>query len=64
MVCEGLIETVAGFDIPIQADTVLLHGDNAGAVQLARLIRSELTAGGVTIAPLGQVLAARKEKVA
>lgn len=64
MVCEGLIETAAGFGIPIKADTILLHGDNAGAVQLARLIRAELTAAGVTIAPLAQVLAARKEKVA
>jgi UPF0271 protein len=63
MVCEGLIDTAAGEDIPIQADTILLHGDNAGAVQLARLIRTELTAAGVTIAPLAQVLAA-KQKVA
>ena len=47
---------------PIDADTVLLHGDNPGAVQLARLIRAELTAAGVTIAPLAQVLAARRRR--
>jgi UPF0271 protein len=61
MVCEGLITTAAGSDISIQADTVLLHGDNPGAVELARLIRSELLAAGVTIAPLAQVLAAKQE---
>lgn len=59
MVCEGVIETVAGTDVAIQADTVLLHGDNPGAVALARLIRKELTAAGVRIAPLAEVLGAR-----
>jgi UPF0271 protein len=63
MVCEGVIETVAGTDLPIVADTVLLHGDTPGAVQLARQVRAELENAGVTIAPLPQVLAA-KEKVA
>ena len=59
MVCEGKISTVAGTDLEIEADTVLLHGDNAGAVGLARLIRSELTTAGVRIAPLADVLAAK-----
>jgi 5-oxoprolinase (ATP-hydrolysing) subunit A len=61
MVCEGLIQTVAGNDIAIQAHTVLLHGDNPGAVELARLIRGELIAAGVTIAPLAQVLAVKQK---
>ncbi|KQR62359.1 hypothetical protein ASF98_15695 [Arthrobacter sp. Leaf337] len=59
MVCEGLIETVAGTDLQIVADTVLLHGDTPGAVQLARQIRAELERAGVTIAPVAQVLAAK-----
>jgi UPF0271 protein len=61
MVCEGVIESASGVKIPVVADTVLLHGDNPGAVDLARLIRKELTAAGVTIAPLPQVLAAKAE---
>ncbi|MBP1134665.1 UPF0271 protein [Arthrobacter sp. PvP023] len=59
MVCEGLISTVAGTDLPIVADTVLLHGDTPGAVQLARQVRAELESAGVTIAPLAQVLGAK-----
>ena len=59
MVCEGVIESASGMKLPVVADTVLLHGDNPGAVDLARLIRKELTAAGVTIAPLAQVLAAK-----
>lgn len=51
MVCEGLIETAAGTDLPIVADTVLLHGDTPGAVDLARQVRAELERAGVTIAP-------------
>lgn len=59
MVCEGYIQAVDGTDLPITADTVLLHGDSPGAVGLARLIRSELTMAGVGIAPLREVLAAK-----
>ena len=61
MVCEGLIATASGSDLAIQADTILLHGDNPGAVELARLIRSELITAGVTVAPLAQVLAAKQK---
>ncbi|KHL04285.1 hypothetical protein LK10_06770 [Sinomonas humi] len=59
MVCERKLQTTSGVDIDIEADTVLLHGDNEGAVKLARLIRSELTSAGVHIAPLAEVLAAK-----
>ncbi|MCO4239180.1 5-oxoprolinase subunit PxpA [Pseudarthrobacter sp. MDT3-26] len=61
MVCEGIIESASGVKLSVVADTVLLHGDNPGAVDLARIIRKELTAAGVTIAPLPQVLAAKTE---
>ncbi|MCA4133289.1 LamB/YcsF family protein [Arthrobacter sp. M4] len=61
MVCEGKIATATGSDIDITADTVLLHGDNPGAVELARLIRSELVAAGVHIAPLAEVLDAKRK---
>ncbi|BCW72849.1 5-oxoprolinase subunit PxpA [Arthrobacter sp. NicSoilB8] len=59
MVCEGLIQTIAGTDLPIVADTILLHGDTPGAVHLARQVRAELENSGVKIAPLAQVLAAK-----
>jgi len=59
MVLDGVIETVSGKDIAVAADTVLLHGDNPVAVELARRIRRELVDAGVEIKPLDQVLAAR-----
>lgn len=59
MVLEGLIETVSGKDIPVVADTILLHGDNTAAVELARRIRRDLVDAGIEIKPLAQVLAAK-----
>jgi len=56
MVTEGVVRTVGGRDIPIECDTVLLHGDNPGAIALAHRVRKELLAAGVTIAPLSEVL--------
>jgi len=41
----------------VRADSLLLHGDNAGAVATARAIRDGLTQAGVTIAPMADVLA-------
>jgi UPF0271 protein len=61
MVCEGKIKSVTGTDLDISADTVLLHGDNPGAVELARLIRSELVAAGVRIAPLAEIMSAKRQ---
>lgn len=59
MVVEEVIEAVDGTLIPVVADTVLVHGDNPGAVANAKAIRAALEAAGVTIAPLAQVVASR-----
>lgn len=60
VVTEGFVEAVDGTPIPVEADTLLLHGDNADAVRNAREIRAALTAAGVEIVPLPEVLADRK----
>lgn len=52
MVVDGVLDAVDGTAIPIAADTVLLHGDNAGAVRTAAAIRTALSDAGVTIRPL------------
>lgn len=56
MVTEGVIRSVGGRDIPVECDTVLLHGDTPGAIALAHRLRKELLTVGVTIAPLAEVL--------
>lgn len=49
MVKEGTIDSRHGVPIPVQIDTVLLHGDTPGAVDLARQIKSALEAENITI---------------
>ena len=46
----GLMPVVGGDPIPLAAQSICVHGDSAGAVAMAREIRSRLTAAGVTIA--------------
>lgn len=52
IVLEGRVETVDGEDLPIHADTILLHGDSAEAVTTSTLVREQLEAAGVAITPL------------
>lgn len=56
MVVDGVIESRNGVLIPVACDTVLVHGDTAGAVDLAREIREGLESAGVEIAPLADWL--------
>lgn len=64
LVTEGRTEAVDGTPIPVSADTLLLHGDNAGAVQTARAIREALDDAGVEIASLAEVLDVRATREA
>ncbi|MDI9897140.1 5-oxoprolinase subunit PxpA [Rhodococcus sp. IEGM 1381] len=59
MVTEGVLDAVDGTEIPISADTVLLHGDNPGAVDTARAVRAALHDAGVLFAPLRSIVDAR-----
>ena len=56
MAKEGKVKTVTGKDISIQADSVCVHGDNAKALEFVQKIRAALTAEGIEIAPLPQIL--------
>ena len=49
MLREGAIVTTQGTRIPTDIDTVCLHGDTAGAVELAREVRAALQASGVQV---------------
>ncbi|MGG4454421.1 LamB/YcsF family protein [Brevibacillus porteri] len=50
MVTEGLVLTQQGVDIPIQADSICIHGDGAHALEFAKSIREALAGAGITIA--------------
>ncbi len=47
----GLMPTIDGTAISLAAHSICVHGDSAGAVEMARVVRSALLAEGVAIAP-------------
>lgn len=49
MVMMGMIPTTDGKKLPVQADTICVHGDTPGAVEMARNLRAQLTKAGVTV---------------
>ncbi|MBP0622057.1 5-oxoprolinase subunit PxpA [Cupriavidus consociatus] len=49
MVREKRVRAIDGTWVPIQAETVCLHGDGAHALAFARRIRDRLTAEGIAI---------------
>lgn len=52
MVKEGIVLSQQGKDIPIQADTVCIHGDGPHALEFARHIREVLLLDGVMVQAL------------
>ncbi|MGY6411690.1 MAG: LamB/YcsF family protein [Alkalilacustris sp.] len=51
MLRAGAIITAQGTHLPAQIDTICLHGDTAGAVDLARALHAALTAEGIALRP-------------
>ncbi|MNH32026.1 LamB/YcsF family protein [compost metagenome] len=39
LVREGVVEAVDGSIVPLQADSICVHGDNSAAVQTAKALR-------------------------
>lgn len=52
MVDAGAIISESGKHIPTKIDTICLHGDTAGAINIAMSVRSELNRRGVDIRPM------------
>lgn len=52
MIVEGKVESVTGKDIPIQADSICVHGDGEKALAFVEKIRGALTQAEVEIVPL------------
>ena len=55
MVTDGRVQAIDGGWVGLQAETMCLHGDTAGAVDLAARLRAGLEAAGVVIAPVAHI---------
>lgn len=49
MVREGVVMSVKGVEVPIQADTICIHGDGKHALEFARKVRKELEDNGIMV---------------
>lgn len=56
MVIEGKVASINGRDIAKKGDCLLLHGDTAGSLEIARKIRSALVEADVEICKVGDSL--------
>ena len=56
MVKEKKVTAITGKDIPIQADSVCVHGDGAKALAFVERIRKALTEEGVEICSLDEIV--------
>lgn len=46
---DGAVTAVDGTVLPLRVETICLHGDTPGAVELARAVRAALAAAGVVV---------------
>lgn len=57
MLESGAILTLDGKKLPTRIDSICVHGDTPGAVEMARQLRSLLESNGLTLAPMARVIA-------
>jgi UPF0271 protein len=51
LVGTGRIEAISGEDVAVGVDSICVHGDSPGAVEMARAVREALTGAGVELRP-------------
>jgi UPF0271 protein len=51
MVQDGEVVSVSGKRIKMRTDTVCIHGDTPGAVEIARALRKALADASIAVAP-------------
>ena len=56
MVTEGMANAITGEEIEIQADSLCLHGDTPGAVEMAKALKRELEVAEIEIVPIGRLV--------
>jgi UPF0271 protein len=57
LVSEHRVSAITGEDIELYADTICLHGDTPGAVDLASALRRAFEQAGVQVLPMARLLA-------
>jgi UPF0271 protein len=56
MIKEKKVKTVDGIDIDMAADSIMVHGDEAGTVEIVKALRKGLEAEGIKIVPMAELV--------
>lgn len=56
MVEQQAVTSINGKRIPMQFDTICVHGDNPSAIAIARTVREGLVAQGIKVRPMAEFL--------
>ena len=56
MVLEQKATAIDGSEIPVKADTICLHGDTPGAIELARKLRERMEEAGIQVITMSKFL--------
>lgn len=55
-ILAGEVVSTSGKSLPVNADTICLHGDRPNAVEIAEVVRRRFSTDGVTVAPMREVI--------
>ena len=56
MIKENKVKAITGIDIPIEVDSICIHGDGIKALEFARKIKSSLEEENIKIVPLCKIV--------
>jgi 5-oxoprolinase (ATP-hydrolysing) subunit A len=56
MVCDGIVVAASGKLIPVEFDSLCVHGDEPTAVMVGRAVRRAVEDAGAVVAPLSEIL--------
>ena len=56
MVKDGKILSVDGTYVEVEADSICLHGDTPGAVEMAQQLRAAFASEGISVEPLSEIV--------
>jgi UPF0271 protein len=62
LLVDNRVITASGKALAMPAQSILLHGDNAGAVELARMIREAIEETGGEVAPVSRIMEDRDRR--
>ena len=54
LISEGEITTIEGETVPLEFDSIMLHGDSPGAVEIAQTVYNTIRKMGVAIRPMSE----------